>query len=212
MPIDLNNTYCDESQIALQLGLADLSEFDVTGSTDALRREATRQVENYTHMAWRDRDVDDEYHNLPSIYRYNAGYKVFLRKRYIEELRKFEVYNNNGYEDYVANRQQGRDEDYWIQRRKGIVYIRDRVVLVQSEKSVRASYTYNKASFSENNETPAEVQKAAAMLAAATVITGDEYSVTLPDSDIQPLEKARRLQNRAHEILNGHKEIQTGHI
>lgn len=220
MSVQPNNTdsYCNPSDVARYfrtLEDTDGFSFDTNPSEDEVKEfilEASARVDRETAHAWRERKVENEYHDITGNYYYWAGRPIKLMKR---ELRspmddskgdKLELYNGNYWEEWVSDstKQEGRNEEYWLNTTDGVLHIYRRGWW-NRYKAIRVSYRYGA------QTVPKDIQNATALLTATALIETDVYGDLLPTGADAPgpVQVAERLEERAMKILERRKEIRT---
>lgn len=208
--------YCDPSDVARYFRTLEDSDgfsFDTNPSDEQVKEfilEASARIDRETGHAWRERKVENEYHDLDAPYYYWAGRPLQLVKREIRTPMdsskgdKLEVYDGNEWDDWVTNstRQEGRDEEYWINSTDGVLHIYRRGWW-NRYKAIRVSYRYG------GEEIPKDIQQAAALFTAAALIETDVYGDLLPAGADGPSADAtaERLEERAQKMLDRRREV-----
>ncbi len=145
-------------------------------------------VDSYTGHAWRERRMEDVYHDFDGLYRTRQGLPVSLQKRDIrtppdpDKGDSFEVWRGNRYDDLVADEEFefGRDGDFWIDTSRGILYIYTRYSMFPDQNELRISYRFGK----EN--TPQIIQDSVARRVAAYFLETQQFRITSPSNDDAP--------------------------
>ncbi len=201
-------TYTTVDNVAKLLGITiDATTTPSDTTTEMLINWAEDYIDNYTGHAWREKTVSNELHNLNPIYdTLTVGAPVVLNYRKIKTFDstsgdKIEVWNGNDYEDYVSTKTEGRANDWWCDYERGIVYLKN--LMFFRTWSVRVSYRYGEATV------PYDIQEAATLLTAISILQQDDRSVMLPDgaTNISYSDKISRWKERVKEILDARKEI-----
>jgi hypothetical protein len=143
-------------------------------------RDAQETIDNYTKYAWRERRVSGMWHNVDPnlVYNYGAGYKFNLHRRNIRTITAgdiINVWNGTTYVDYVADKQIGRDKDYWVNYEDGYLYLKDTLRFAFQEKVIQTTFRYGEASV------PQSIRKACAMLVAIALMTNEDSSFLLEE-------------------------------
>lgn len=141
------------------------------------------------------------------------GYPVFLKYRNVRQFDAnqgdaLEVFNGSTWEDWLATKQEGIGQDYWIDYDNGIIYFRGLwVYLGLKEYVMRAKYRYGK------TEVPTDLKMACALLTAATLVESTDMAFLLPEGGTQIVsasEKAMRWRERALNILDRYRDWVVG--
>lgn len=185
--------YCSPDDVArffrVDEGFVTETDPDPTSPTkeqvEEMILEWSDEIDNRTKHAWRARKVEDEYHDLDETpYYFGTGTPIKLRKRDIRtpldsaEGDKLEVFDGNGYEDWVADssKTEGRNGDYWVDSSNGLLYIYRRWA-TWSEPGIRMTYRYGQTAI------PRDIQKACAKYVASDIAMTDTYSMNIPGTD-----------------------------
>jgi hypothetical protein len=137
----ISNTYTTVAKVISFLNLPTIT--DSTSVTINEIQEMISRKEDIldyrTGHAWRERysetqtgqdTVQDyEMHDLMFNYEYGKGRPVYLGHRAIRELDatkgdELGLWNGSEYEDWLGEKTEGRANDYWLDYRKGILYIK----------------------------------------------------------------------------------------
>lgn len=220
MSVQPNNTdgYCDPSDVARYFRtLEDGFSYDTNPSEAEVKEfilEASARVDRETGHAWRERRVENEYHDLEGSYYYWAGTPIKLMKREIRTPLdatsgdKVEVYDGEVWEEWVSDStmDEGRDGDYWVNTTDGLLYLYRRSWWFERYQSIRVSYRYGA------TQIPKDIQKATALFAAADLIRTDLYGDLLPtggSDSPNPDTVAEKLEEQADRILDRRCEVRT---
>jgi len=148
------------------------SDTDVVDTIEEVQDEIDQQ----TQHAWREKTVTNEFYSFPfdRIYDHSVGLKIHLRHREIASFDtnkgdKIEIWNGSSYEDWVADKTVGRNEDYWLENEQGILHLRFYHPFFR-EKAIRISYRYGEGSV------PKDIRRATTILTAIQLLENDERS------------------------------------
>ena len=121
------------------------------------------RIDHKTGHAWRKRysgtkSGDEqtaryEYYDLDLLYEYHTGRPVYLKHRYVytfdaDEGDAIEVWNGNEWEDWIANRTEGRGEDFWFDYDEGTFFMNARWGITRP-KGIRMKYRYGEREVNE---------------------------------------------------------------
>lgn len=224
MSVTPNNTdpYCQPADVARYFRTLEEEgnfTFDTNPSKTEVEEfilEASSRIDRETGHAWRERTVEEEYHDLEGPYYYWAGTPIKLMKREIRtplddtKGDKMEFWDGESWNDWVSDSTltEGRDGDFWINENKGMLYLYRRSWWWERYQSIRVTYRYGASTI------PKDVQQAAALYTAAALIETDIYGDLLPTGGDSPApgEVSNRLEERAEKMLRRRKEVRTlGH-
>ena len=171
----MTTTYTTVDNVGNLLGFPD-SYFDTqsTPSSTVIERFINRaedRIDSVTNHGWRTKTVINEYVRPSSVFRVGTGIRLDLIHRSNVTLTKLEVWENNEWNDWVANKTEGRDKDYWVDEDNGAVYLVNIIRLYPH--GVRISYTFGETSVSGG------IEDATTMMAASMVLNSPEFSSVL---------------------------------
>ncbi len=193
--------YCSAVDVAAYLGWTDsavatpetITRYEFSSSTIPSLAEvndmilaAEDMIDSKTGHAWRERTVTDEIHDYENAL-YTApkeaerdcrGIKLSHRK--IRSLTsgtdEINVWNGSSYTEYVADKTEGRNDDFWVDSQKGILYFKDstpsRVV-----QSVKVTYRYG------DSSVPDDVRELTALMAARRIMMSHDHIKSIPQGD-----------------------------
>ena len=202
-------TYCTAAQVASFLNIT-----TPTGSTDPTLLEVEEMInenEDYiddtTGHAWRSVTVTDETHSLEN-YAFNIsdGVSISLHHRKVTVFQsgtdKLEVWDGTQDLDYVANKTEGRNRDFWVDYTNGRVFIKTFPRNLPRFFGVKVTYRYG------DSTVRGQIQKACKLFTARDMVMGDDKSLLLPEGsqNVPSLEKTRLWEEEAEKILMRMKE------
>lgn len=176
--------------------------------------QAEDVIDRYTGHAWRERKVVEEYPDGSRTRNLERFFKFWLSHRSIRTLDSaqdvVDVWTGDDFEDYLTTRTKGRAEDFYVNRSRGVLYIRVTLLrslfnLADREDLVRVTYRYG-----EQN-VPAAITRATALLAAAGVKSGTIESLSVPQGQgadkVNVTDQVKRWRQHASKILGPHVEV-----
>lgn len=186
-----DDLYCDPIDVASYFDKYDVFDTDTNPSEQEVRRRIAGEsnwVDTHTGHAWRERTVQEEYHDLSGLYRWQSGTPISLGMRDIRtpldsaKDDKLEVWDGSNWIDYVSNTdyKEGRNEDFWIEDSIGMLYLYRRYVFSDRHREIRLTYRYGK------QNVPQDIRDAVAKRVAATFLESQQYRVTTPENDDGP--------------------------
>jgi len=204
--------YCDPNDVSRFFDKVDVfssSTSPTRSEVNQLIIERSEYIDRQTDHAFRANQVLEELKDMEGPYYFDAGIPVALSKRDIRPLKASEgdalgVWNGNDYENWVESDEyaQGRDEDYWIDRGGGILYIRDRYVF-NRHPQLRITYRYG------TEETPQDVKMATAKLVASDLIEREQFTRNVSGTGDPPVpggEATKRYREDAQRVIQRRKE------
>jgi len=203
-------TYCTAAQVNSFLGLTTA----FSGSTNPTQVEVEEFIERNqdsidkeTMHAWRTLTITEETHHLQyPAYQRRDGSEIFLQHRQIQTLLngtdKLEIWNGSVFEDYLATRVEGRNNDYWFDKRLGTIYIKTFPRILPRYFAVRVTYRYGESAVVK------DIEKACVLMTAIDILGSDDRSVLLPEgtSNIGLPGKAELWQKQVDKILQNRRE------
>ncbi len=139
------------------------------------------RIDNVLHESWRIVQVENEYHNIVPAhlhdFTFGPGWKISLNRSNlvtsltnIEDLDtglgdKIEIWDGNSYVDYLTARTQGRNNDYWVDAKEGVLYVRN---VFFGNRGRRARITYR-----TNSGSRTLINDSGDLSASATSVTVD---------------------------------------
>lgn len=215
-------SYTSPSRVASRLQIRNsqnLAQFDGTTKPNIFEviemiQEVEDRIDRLTNHAWRSRysydsnDSNDyEIHNVENPYKYVTGIPIYLNHRHLRSLSAasgdvFQLWNGSEWEDWLANRTEGRGNDYWVDHRQGIIFLRT-YIYWRRPLSVRLRYRYGEQTVAE------DVKRAATYLVAADIARNDDRSFLLPEGsqNVDLGKKIELWEKQAYDILDTLKEL-----
>lgn len=160
--------------------------FDATSSpTEEEVRQLITSAEDHidktTKHAWRTKTITNEMHDIPRWYKYGTGRAIYLKHREVKTFShaaadKIEIWDGTNWVDYVTDKTEGRNNDYWIDYSNGVIYIMMNLAYMYYEQSVRVTYRYGETTV------PEDITHATALIVASLLITSDDKTFMLPET------------------------------
>ena len=209
--------YCTSAQVFAFLQLATtggLGGTDFTTNTTPKKAtveewivEAEDEINQQTMNSWKTISVVDEIHTIKNPTRYYEGSQIFLEHRNITTFAtptdKLEVWNGSTDEDYLITRTEGRNSDYWVDEKLGVLWLRTYPRILSRTFDVKITYRFGEAAV------PGDIRKACIRLAAIALIQSDDKSIVIPEGsqNIPLFEKTEIWQAQADKIIKSNTEI-----
>ena len=208
-------TYCTSQDVANLMGLS--ADFNSSTPSKTFVESLINMQEDYiddvTNHAWRTTTITNERHHLKIedvFWRYYTGITVQFAHRRIKDLDtnegdKIEIWNGSEYEDYVTNREEGQDKDFWVDYENGILFVKTRPLFLPRPFAIRLTYRYG-------DDVKADIKMACMMLTAGIVLEGEDRSVLLPEgtTNVDYNSKINAWRKQAERIIENRKEISIG--
>ena len=177
------------------------------------------QIDFRTHHAWRLRysgtksgqDVTPKYetYDVDLPHEYQTGTPIYLKHRLIRELDADEgdalaFWNGNAWEDWLDLKTEGRNNDYWFDYARGILYLRG-YWFVKKPQGVRIKYRYGETFVN------LDIEDICTKLAAIDILTGmDPRSMIIrEDGSMTNDTRVSRWRTQVKEGIARHQEFQT---
>lgn len=198
--LQLSRTYSDDTDF-------DAETFPTKNQVEEWIEENEDYIDEETLHAWRTISVSEETHNIPRSYNYSDGAKIFLNHRIITTLAsgtdKIEVWNGTEYVDYVATKTEGRNKDWWIDQKLGILFIKTFPRYFHRDYDVRVTYRFGETTVKK------DIRKACVRLTAIDVLQSDDKSILIPEgsSNISLETKSEKWQEQADKWIQNNREL-----
>ena len=213
--------YCTSAQLFTFLQLGASSDVNFTGKTDfdtntnptkitveEWINESEDHIDQETMHAWRSVTITNEQHHLEvPHYQLRDGSEIKLLHRNIKTLTSgtdlLEVWDGSQYLDYLANKTEGRNKDYWVNEEMGFVFIKTYPSYLPRTFGVRVTYRFG------DSTVPGDIKRACIFLTAIHFLQGEDRSVLLPEgtSNISYNTKIDKWQERAEDIMDRRREL-----
>lgn len=216
----LSETYTTVRHVQDLLELTELS--DTTRPTiqkviSLINRKEDR-IDHKTGHAWRERfsatksgqdmTANYEYYDVTGNYEYQSGIPVYLKHRKIRSFSTddsdvIEIWDGSEWIDWVANKTEGRGDDYWVDYEQGIVYLRSRFS-VSGPVKMRTKYRYGEDIVNKL------VEDICTKMVAIDLLVGDSRSVILSEGSatLKHRDKIAYWKEENDEDLASLKEFQ----
>lgn len=216
-------TYTTTAKVAAQLQCSKFTADTKPSEEDVkeLIRQKEDEIDFNTGSAWRTRfsqsesgqdtaSTDFEFYDLKLEQRITAGIPVFLRHRFVKTLSAIagdalSIWDGSTYTDYIANKTEGRANDYWLDTEAGILYIRD-VYRTIRDKPLRIKYRYGRTSV------PGDITRLCTLMVCIDLAMSDDRSYLLPEggNNIMLDAKVRNWQKIVDELTARRTELRMG--
>ena len=208
-------TYCTSDDVAnfLQLENAFSSSTTPTKSqVESWINEAEDLIDKLTNHAWREKKVENEYHDIPTRIvegqvRWWTGLPIYLHHRKVRQFDsnqgdKLEIWNGGEWENWITNKTEGRNKDFWVDYEDGIIYLRNITPYIW-KKAVRVTYRYGETSV------PNDIKRLCVMMVAKIILTNEDRSVVMIGGETVNIPysgKVEILDKQIKEILDRYRE------
>ena len=216
-----NPIYCTAADVFAFLQLGASADVNFNGQTDFSAsttptlltvegwiNESQDYIDQETMHAWRAVTVTKEQHHLEiPHYQLRDGSEIKLLHRNIKTLTSgtdlLEVWDGTQYLDYLANKTEGRNKDYWANEQMGFVFIKTYPSYLPRTFGVRVTYRFG------DSTVPGDIKRACMLLTAIQFLSSEDRSVLLPEgtSNIPYQAKDEKWQKRIDEILDKRREL-----
>jgi hypothetical protein len=207
--------YCQPSDVSRYL-LKQAQEFKADNNPTEAQigefiQDVQDDVDNFTRTAWRERQVTGMWLNVDenSQRLWGAGFKFDLKRRNLKPLDADEddellIWNGHEYINYLTQRTEGRNADYWLDYEGGYLYIQTSI-MNYSEKAIKITFRYG------SETVPTSIRKATAQLVAVAIMTNEDSSFLLSeggDSRNMPYDpRISRMLASVKNTLATHAEV-----
>ncbi len=214
--------YCTAREVASFIGVT--SYTDTTNPTrfevEDIIADVCDSIDKITHHAWRKVRVTNEYYNIriqDRLWEYRGAYpydystriSVALKHRsiraFVSGTTKIEVWDGSNWTDFVTTYTEGRNQDWWADYERGILYFVSRYPLWQ-KANARITYDYGEIIC------PGDIKRAAIMMSSSQILAKQDLNVVYPQNTMGTVlntserwekwnEMAMKLLERRIEIL-----------
>lgn len=185
-----SSTYCTPLQVA-KFVFGDTFAFsnqsklsDATISEYILMNESN--IDAFLNTSYKSNTISDEYHDLNIRGKDNEGFiGVMLNNSPLitrDSDWKIEVWDTDSYVDYITTKTEGRNEDYYIDYKLGIIYIN-----VSDYGNHRAKITYKWG----NSSVPGVIKQLCILKTALNIVDADDYIGSVSESGENKLSTKR---------------------
>jgi hypothetical protein len=195
-------TYTTPAKVQALLGGFKISMDNTPTFADLARMivEAEEDINRNTMHSWKEATVTEEYHTF-GMYQHNNGRPIHLNHRSVKVFDsskgdKIEIWTGSSYEEWASTKTEGRGADYWLESSLGVLWIRQIYLYIDSRDKVRVTYRYGEATV------PGDISKAATMLAAIKLLTGEDRSVLLPEGETTNLNYGQKISEWQKQVDN----------
>lgn len=185
-----------QAELQMEAAFSDAT-LPTTAQVERFINQFETWIDNQTNHAWRTVSVAEEYHDI--IQKYNEFDGVIkLSHRKITTLAsgtdKLEIWNGSEWEEYVANKTEGRGDDYWVDKTNGLIYIH---AVSYFDNSARVTYRYGEGSV------PFDIELLCTMCVARKIYNGYPEGLNTNVQDYKVLNWKKDIQ----EIIDRYKEV-----
>lgn len=213
--------YCTSANIFSFLQLAANSDPTFSGKTDfdantkptqteveEWINESEDEIDRSTMHAWRSVTVTKEQHHIKApSYQLGDGSTIKLLHRNIKTLTSgtdlLEIWDGSNYVDYVANKTEGRNKDYWVNEQDGMIFVKTYPAYLPRTFGARVTYRYGETTV------PGDIKRACILLTAIHMLQSEDRSVLLPEgtSNISYNKKIEDWEKRYEKIISDRREL-----
>lgn len=162
-------TYCTADDVArlLQTEPFGTTTTPTTAQVEKIINRKEDRIDQKLNHGWREKTSKLLFIS-PSFIDLRNGVRFDLPNYAIKTLTNgtdtLEVWDGNNYIDFLADRTEGRDNDYWLDEELGVLYIR-RDVQTSAKKAIRIQFRYGETTVS------GDIEDLCVLLAAKDVLT-----------------------------------------
>ena len=205
------NEYCSASDVNSFLQLPD----DFSSSTNPKLAEVESLIDMNQDLI--DREIGHAFRTTTAIetfdlkspqYDLRDGYRINLSNRKVKDLDSGQsdvltVWDGSTDLDYLANKTEGRNNDFWFNYDLGILHIKHFGFSRPRFLSVNITYRFGEAAV------PNDIKKACILLTAMDIVHSDDRSVLIPEgtSNIPLMDKSEKWRREAFRIIQNRREL-----
>jgi hypothetical protein len=202
----LTTYYTTAAKISSFLGLTDgaglrkvftVNTLPTSTEVDQFINNAEDEIDEELNHAWRSTSIATEY------YDYDGSGMLHLKSwpvqgAFASGTDKVECWNGSTWYDLVANKTEGRGDDYWVDYDHGVIYFLAYAPLV-GKRSIRVTYVHGESSV------PGWVERLCNLLVAIHLASTDDYSILFPEgTDNVPL--STKVQEWKKEVQESYRD------
>jgi hypothetical protein len=190
------------------------TSFPTDDNVIATIEDVQDEIDHITKHAWREKTVTNEFFDFSKEYPVNylhldPGIPIFLRHREVREMGtasgdKLEIWDGGtAYTDYVATKTKGRNNDFWLDTERGILYVKI-IYPFFTQKAAKITYRYGA------SVVPKDIRRATSYMVAIELLQNDINTNILGDTGQPQLDYATRInqmQAKVDKILKNRSEI-----
>lgn len=216
----MSETYTTVRKVQRYLRLLTLTDSTTPTIQDVIEliNRAEDIIDNQTGHAWRkrysntntgsDQTAQYEMYDIPFGYEKWIGRPVYLRHRKVYELSAaagdvLEYFDGKNWIDWIADKTEGRSDDFWLDYDRGILYMRVRYMYTYQQK-VRIKYRYGEITVNRI------VEDLATKMVSKELLMGESKASFLPEGSIAitPTRKVEIWEKEIIAMLSSLKEFQ----
>lgn len=206
-------TYTTSAKVSslLQLGFtpsADTNPTDTEIEEVILRKED--EIDTATGHAWRTRfggtttdqatEAAYEYYDISYVYEYHTGSPVYLKHRKVKTFDAnsddvLEFWNGSEYEDWLSERTEGRNEDFWVDYERGILYSRA-YLYAKKPNALRIKYRYGE------SLVPYDIEDICTKMSAIDLLVGMDPRANMVQEGSPVMSHSQRVDYWRREVDN----------
>jgi len=213
--------YCSSADVFEFLQLGASSDVNFTGKTDfdtatnptkvtvdGWINESEDYIDQETGHAWRAVTITKEQHHLEfPHYQVRDGSEISLLHRNIRTLTAgtdlLEVWDGTQDLDYLTNKIEGRNNDFWVNEQDGVIFIKTYPTYTPRTFGVQVTYRFG------DTVVPGTIKRACILFTAVHFLQSEDRSVLLPEgsSNIPYQTKSEGWEKKAQRIIENRKEM-----
>jgi len=204
--------YCTVEDIRGLLQVSEITDSTNPNIQDVIKviNRAEDKIDNRTGHAWRQRysgtksgqhtDAQYEYYDIRGEYVWHTGIPIHLQHRAVKSLDSnegdaIEYWNGSEWEDWLANKTEGRGGDFWVDYARGILYVNYRR-WHRKIQAIRMKYRYGE------SWVPGDIEDACAKLAAIDFLTGMDARAFTVQEDKKSMNHAKKVEVWSEDVNN----------
>lgn len=218
IPVPVVPSYATAADVAFVLGVEAPSAHGDEGVPTLAQWNqallwAEADIDRTVKTAWRVRQAKLEYKDLDTFLTVDHWLALDLRHSPVLTLSAvagdaLEFWSGSTWEDWLATQQEGRANQYWVQEDTGVLRIRRNPWFLYPDARVRVTYRYGYAAC------PADIQQAAALLAAARLGANRAFAKGGHGGDVDQTSIADNIavwKREAYAILANYQHVGRGY-
>ena len=151
-----------------------------SGQVDNIINRMEDRIDQKLVHGWREKTSKLMFVN-PSFFDFRNGTRFDLPNYNVKTLLNgtdtLEVWDGSEYVDFLADKTEGRDEDYWLDGEKGVLFVRNGIQR-STKKPIRIKYRYGE------DTVPGEIEDLCTLMAAKQVLMMYQRAIRFVDDGV----------------------------
>ena len=168
-------TYCQSTEVSelLQIETFSSSTSPTFSQVEKIITRKEDRINQKLRHSWKEATTSDLFLDVTFLDP-NNGARFDLPNYTIRDITKLNVWDGSAYVNFLTTRTEGRNSDYWIDKKLGVLYVKSDVRRV-TNKPIELSYTYGETVVS------GDVEDLCIYLTAVDILSMYSKAISFPD-------------------------------